>query len=184
MEKMLLHVCCGPCSTNAVEELGKEYDVTLFFYNPNIYPETEYKRRLEQAKKVARVHGLGLVEGNYDNNAWDSFVRMYTEEPEGGKRCKLCFEYRLKETAKQAKNKGFAVFATTITTGPNKEARVINEIGIELAKQYGIKFLEADFKKKDGYLKSINKSVGLGLYRQNYCGCVYSLRSSIASPKL
>lgn len=184
MDKLLLHVCCGPCSAHVVEELGQEYDVTLFFYNPNICPDPEYKKRLEQARKVARVNKLKILEGEYDNSGWNEFVKMYASEPEGGRRCKLCFEYRLKEAAKQAKKKGFLTFATTLTIGPNKKANVINEIGKRFSQQYGIGFLEADFKKKDGCLKSLRKSKEIGLYRQNYCGCVYSFKSSMASPKL
>jgi predicted adenine nucleotide alpha hydrolase (AANH) superfamily ATPase len=177
MVRVLLHVCCGPCSTHVIEELGKEYEVTAYFYNPNVYPKKEYEHRLESAKTVASRSGVDFVEGPYDSEAWNEKVKGFEDEPEGGKRCERCFEVRLRKTAEQAR--GLDAFATTLTTGPRKEEAVINAIGRRIGEEKGVKFLEADWKKKSGFEKSVQLSREMGLYRQGYCGCRFSMSSEI-----
>ena len=175
--KILLHVCCAPCSTQSIEELKKDYDVTLFFYNPNIHPKEEYEKRLNEAKKISKILGLPLIEGEYDKDAWLEAVKGFENEPENGKRCAICYEFRLKKSSEKAKD--FDFFTTTLTISPHKNSEVINEIGSKI----NHKFLKKNFKKKDGFRKSIELSKKHNLYRQDYCGCIYSLKSSIASPK-
>jgi predicted adenine nucleotide alpha hydrolase (AANH) superfamily ATPase len=182
MKRLLLHVCCGPCSTHVINELKGEFKLTLLFYNPNVYPEAEYLRRLEAAKQVAKDVGVMLVEGNYDSIGWENYVAGHENEQEGGKRCELCYEFRLRKTAEMAK--GFEMFATTLTVSPHKNASKINEVGRRIENELGVKFLLADFKKRDGFLKSVELSKKCGIYRQNYCGCRFSFKRSIASPKL
>ena len=177
--KILLHVCCAPCSTQSIEELKKDYDVTLFFYNPNIHPKKEYEKRLNEAKKISKILDLPLIEGGYDKEAWLEAVKGFENEPETGKRCNICYEFRLNKSAQESKNEKFDFFTTTLTISPHKNSEVINEIGSKI----NHKFLKKNFKKKDGFRKSIELSKKHNLYRQNYCGCIYSLRSSIASPK-
>jgi predicted adenine nucleotide alpha hydrolase (AANH) superfamily ATPase len=184
MEKLLLHACCGPCSTTAINEFAKGHEIALYFYNPNIHPKEEYEKRLEQARKVAGTMKKELIEGKYDSEEWKEATKRHKEEKEGGRRCELCFEFRLAKTAEKAKELGIKYFATTLSTGPRKNAKSINEAGNNTGKNHGIRFIEADLKKRDGYLKSLKISKEMGLYRQHYCGCEYSLRSSIASPKL
>lgn len=173
MKKLLLHVCCGPCSTHVIDEL-KDNEMTLFFYNPNIYPRDEYLRRLEAASKVADKKNIHFIDGDYDQETWDDYVKGYEKEPEGGKRCELCFEYRLRKTAEYARKNGFDTFATTLTISPHKDAKKIHAIGKAQEKEHGVSFLESDFKK--GFKESVEMSKELGLYRQNYCGCRFSMR--------
>jgi len=177
MRKLLLHVCCGPCSTHVITELGKEYEIIIFFCNPNIYPKEEYERRLSASKEVAKKMNIGFIEGEYDFDLWNNSVKGFESEPEGGKRCDKCIEIRLKKTAELAKAQGFDIFSTTLTTGPQKSPKKINEIGKKVGGEFWIEFLSADFKKKDGHLKSIKMSNEMGIYRQNYCGCEFSMRS-------
>ncbi len=169
--KLLLHVCCAPCSTHVIETL-KEFDIVAYFYNPNIHPAEEYKLRLKNLKKL----GVTFVEGKYDVDAWFNATKGYENEPEGGARCEICYRLRMGETAMFAKKKGYDYFATTLTISPHKSARAINEIGKKLSKKYGVKFYSADFKKKNGFKKSVELSRKHGLYRQSYCGCVFSMR--------
>ncbi|MFH1773410.1 MAG: epoxyqueuosine reductase QueH [Methanobacteriota archaeon] len=169
--KLLLHVCCAPCSTHVIETL-KEFDIVAYFYNPNIHPAEEYKLRLKNLKKL----GVTFVEGKYDVDAWFRATRGYENEPEGGARCEICYRLRMGETAMFAKKKGYDYFATTLTISPHKSARAINSIGEELSKKYGVKFYSADFKKKNGFKKSVELSKKYELYRQRYCGCVFSMR--------
>tara|TARA_Y100000310_G_scaffold339368_1_gene431836 strand:- start:3962 stop:4444 length:483 start_codon:yes stop_codon:yes gene_type:complete len=156
-----------------ITELKKDYNVTLFFYNPNVHPAEEYDKRLGEAKKIAKLLKVPLIEGDYDTKKWLDAVKGHEDDKEGGKRCEICFRVRLEETARLAKEKGFDLFTTTLTVSPYKNADVINKIGKELEK-YNVKFLSADFKKKDGYRKSIELSKEHKLYRQHYCGCIYS----------
>ena len=175
-KKILLHICCGPCSTSVIERLSDEYDITGFFYNPNIHPKKEYARRLESLKIVAEKTGLRLFIGEYNTAKWFELVKGLESEPEGGKRCEVCFAMRLKETIKFAKQNGFDLITTTLSISPRKNADMINSIGTKLANEAGIQFLEANFKKKNGFLRSVMLSKEYGLYRQNYCGCVFSMR--------
>lgn len=174
MKKLLLHSCCGPCSTVVIERLKDEYDLTVFYYNPNIEPEEEYIKRKEEQKKVCKNDKVPFVEAEYDNQEWLDFVKGLENEKEGGARCEKCFQFRLLKTARYAKENGFDLFATTLSVSPHKNTLVINKVGQELEKTEEIEFLPESFKKKDGYLRSVNLSKEMGLYRQNYCGCHFS----------
>ncbi len=171
-----MHACCAPCATHVVNVLREKYEVVAYFYNPNIHPESEYHLRLKNMIKLAEVYELPLIVGEYEVDRWFKKIKGYENEREGGKRCEKCFELRLKETAKLAKEIGASIFTTTLTISPHKNAKTINNIGKNLEDKYKIKFLEADFKKKDGFKKSVEESKRLGLYRQNYCGCIFSKR--------
>jgi predicted adenine nucleotide alpha hydrolase (AANH) superfamily ATPase len=160
-----------------------DYDVVMYFYNPNVHPYGEYVRRLGNSQKVGERLGVGVEEGSYDVNGWLKEIECFEEEPEGGRRCKLCFAMRLRGAAEYAKKNGFDCFTTTMTISPHKDSDVINEIGRKLADEFGIEWVHSDFKKKDGFRKSTEMSKDMGLYRQKYCGCFYSVNSSIASPK-
>ncbi len=173
-KKLLLHSCCGPCSTVVIERLKDDYDVCLFYYNPNIEPEEEYQKRKQEEQKVCKHFGVPFIEGEYDNAGWLEFVKGLEKEKEGGARCAKCFEYRLKKTADYAKENGFDLFATTLSVSPHKNTLLINKIGEDIKNSKKIDFLTENFKKKDGYLRSIQISKELGLYRQNYCGCHFA----------
>ena len=182
--RVLLHSCCGPCSTSVIERLIVDYDVTVFFYNPCITDEDEYLKRKENQiyfieefnKKANNYTEIRFYEGKYDRDAYFEKASPYASEPEGGKRCVVCFEQRLEETARQAAKGGFDYFATTLTVSPHKNYQLISEIGNRLGKKYGVAFLDKDFKKKAGFQRSIQLSKEYELYRQNYCGCQYSKR--------
>ena len=180
-KNMLLHSCCGPCSTTVIFELSKEYDLTIFYYNPNIYPTQEYeKRKAEQLRLVNELNqtkqiNIKVLEAPYDSENYENVVAELHNEKEGGARCEVCFKLRLDKTAREAKKNNFDIFATTLTVSPHKNAPLINKIGEELSKKYEIEYLVSDFKKKDGYKKSIEYSKEYKLYRQNYCGCKYSI---------
>ena len=173
-EKLLLHFCCGPCGAGVVEKLTKQFLITGFFYNPNIWPEEEYKRRLQTCEKAAAAMKIELISGPYENSIFEERVKDYSQEKEGGKRCLVCYQLRLKKTAATAREMGLGIFATTLTISPFKKAEAINAIGKEAALEYGLNFYEADFKEDKGFPKSIKLSHELGLYRQKYCGCRYS----------
>jgi len=173
MKKLLLHVCCAPCSTAVIEALKKEYEITLFFYNPNIEPEKEYKLRLDQAEKLSQELDLDFIHGEYeDNEPWHQAIKGHEDDEEGGERCDICFSFRLQKAAILAKGENFDFFTTTLTISPHKNSEIINRIGKELAELHKTKFLEQDFKKD--YKKSIQLSKDHNLYRQKYCGCLYS----------
>jgi predicted adenine nucleotide alpha hydrolase (AANH) superfamily ATPase len=174
--KMLLHICCAPCSTAVIERLRDEFDITGYFYDPNIHPEEEYIRRLEETKGLYNKLSIPLIEAQYDAEIWFELTEDFKHEPEGGKRCELCYDMRLEKAAGFAKENGFDIFATVLSISPHKKAEAINNIGRKLAEKYGIKFYEADFKKKDGFKRSLELSREYNLYRQDYCGCVYSKR--------
>jgi len=174
--KLLLDVCCGPCSTHVINELIKDYDITLFFTNSNISPKEEYDKRLNAARNVAEITHLNLIEDKYDHQSWLDFIKGYEDEPEKGKRCALCFKFRFNRTAKYARDNGYNAFTTTLTVSPFKDHKLINEIGNEVAKKYDIAFIESNFKKNDGFKKSKDLSIKHDLYAQNYCGCEFSKR--------
>jgi len=174
--RLLLHICCAPCSTQVVRVLQQEFTVTGFFYNPNIYPEEEYQIRLATMRQFATQIGISLFVGGYDSTQWLEAVQGHESEPEGGYRCAICYRFRLELTAKQAKDNGFTYFASTLTISPHKSATVINHIGLELAEKYTVSFYPADFKKKDGFKQSCNLAKEYHLYRQDYCGCKFSIR--------
>ena len=148
--------------------------MTGYFYNPNIYPESEYTLRLSEAGNLAKKRDIELLCGEYDANEWFTLTKGMEQEPEGGSRCDVCFRMRLEKTAQRTRDDGFDIFTTTLTVSPHKNARLINEIGFKVAKQHGVDFLERDFKKRDGFKKTVRLSKEYGLYRQNYCGCLYS----------
>jgi len=178
--KILLHSCCAPCSTTAIFSLCEDFDITLCYYNPNIYPKEEYvKRREELIKLVNKVNAEGLniklLDAPDDFDVYEELVKELRNEKEGGARCNVCFDLRLRKVAELAKENGFDLFATTLTVSPHKNSKLINEIGQNVAKDIGVEYLPTDLKKKDGYKKSIELSKKYNLYRQNYCGCKYSI---------
>lgn len=176
-KKLLLHACCAPCSSYVVEYLKDYFDITILFYNPNIYPKEEYELRLKEEIKLAEHFNVELICGDYYPQDFFDEVKGYEKELEGGKRCLKCFRQRLLYTAKKAKELNFDYFTTSLTISPLKNAENLNRIGVEVGKQEGVEFLLSDFKKKGGYARSVELSNQLGFYRQNYCGCVYSKKS-------
>lgn len=175
MVKLLVHICCAPCCTYAFEYLEKKaFDIEGFFYNPNIYPETEYYRRLNELLNFANSQKYKIIVKEDTENKWLKSIKGFESEKEGGQRCEICYRVRLEETAKFAKSNNFDGFTTVLTISPHKNARLINQIGKELEKIHDIYFLETDFKKNDGFKKSLELSRKYNLYRQNYCGCKYS----------
>jgi predicted adenine nucleotide alpha hydrolase (AANH) superfamily ATPase len=176
LPRLLLHCCCAPCATHSVARLSADREVTLFFSNSNLFPESEYVRRLAEARRLAREMRVPLVVDPYDHGAWRRCVAGLEEEPERGRRCEKCFEFSLRRTANHARAHGFDAFTTTLTISPHKEADVIFRVGRGLGP-----FLEVDLKKQDGFRQSIRMSRELGLYRQDYCGCEFSRRSASAS---
>lgn len=176
---LLLHSCCGPCSSVALERLTDYFNVTLLFYNPNIQPKEEFlKRQNEQQKLIAKAgYNINIITPKYNKQEFLEYVTGLESLPERSFRCQKCFELRLKKTAQIAKETNSNYFTTTLTTSPHKDAHVINQIGLNIAKDYKVEFLCADFKKKDGYKRSIEFSKKYELYRQNYCGCLFSLKN-------
>ena len=176
MERLLLHSCCGPCSTHTIEVLKSNYDLTILYYNPCIFPQEEFQKRLEEQQRYADIVGVKVITLPYDEQEFLSKVKGLELEKEGGKRCEVCFEVRLRQTARLCKQLGFDLFTTTLSVSPHKNTAKINEVGRKVACEEGVKFLEENFKKKDGYLDSIRISKQYDLYRQNYCGCRFSIR--------
>ncbi len=176
MPKILLHSCCAPCSTHVIQELQKEYEVTVFYFNPNIFPEAEYKKRLKELENYLGKIKVNLIIGKYDHQQWLKIINGLELEPEGGERCFVCYKYRLEETARKAREMGFDIFCSTLSISPHKNAEKINEFGKELAKKYKIGYLESNWKKKNGFQISCQISREEGFYRQEYCGCEFSIR--------
>lgn len=174
--RLLLHSCCGPCSTAVLERLSEHFDVTLHYYNPNIQPAEEYNKRLETQREVCLRLGITVIDEPYDDGEFMAVAAGLESEPEGGRRCAECFRLRLQRTAEEARAGGFDYFTTTLTVSPHKNAPLINEIGQQAAEVCGVPFLPSDFKKRDGYKRSIALSAEYGLYRQDYCGCLFSKR--------
>lgn len=172
--KLLLHSCCAPCSSSVLERIEQYFDVTVLYYNPNIHPKEEYIKRKQEQIRLLEELNIKFLDCEYGDNDYFRAVCGLEGGLEGGARCEKCFRLRLEYTAKTAKENGFDIFGTTLTVSPHKNAVLINSIGEELSKKYGINFLYSDFKKEDGYLKSITLSKQYGLYRQNYCGCKFS----------
>ncbi len=178
--RLLIHSCCAPCSSYCLEYLSEYFDITVFYYNPNIYPPKEYDRRLEEQKRFideipfpARVQ---LIAGEYHPEEYYTLVKGLEEEPEGKARCFVCYELRLKAAAQLAAIQGFDYFTTTLSISPHKNAEKLNEIGERLSREYGVSFLPSDFKKRNGYKRSIELSREYNLYRQDYCGCIFSMK--------
>lgn len=176
-KKLLIHACCGPCSSSVLEYLKEYFNIDIYFYNPNITEVKEYRERLEELHVFLQRIGysMDVIEGRY-NVREDFFkkIKGFEEEPETGKRCRICYEIRMRETVKKAKKEGYDYFATVLSISPLKNATWINEIGEKLEREYEIPFLYADFKKKNRYLRSVELSKEYNLYRQEYCGCIFS----------
>lgn len=179
--RLLLHACCGPCATSVLERIHDYFDITVYFYNPNIMPKAEFNKRLCALKDVILHFGnVKLIVPDQDEQDYISLVKGYESAPEGGSRCSICFEMRLLSTAKYLANHkdDYDYFATTLTVSPHKNAKLINEIGKRLANDYGVEYLSSDFKKQDGYLRSTQLCKEWDIYRQSYCGCAFANTSN------
>ena len=179
-EKLLLHSCCSVCSSHVISVLAPEYELSVFYYNPNIWPEDEYIHRKEEQIRLLQEAdfccGVGYYDLDYDHNEYLECVKGLENEPENGARCSVCFRLRLEKTASFALDHGFDCFCTTLTVSPHKNSAVINAIGEEVSEKYGIRWIHSDFKKKDGYLHSTRLAKEYGLYRQDFCGCEFAWR--------
>ena len=177
-ETLLLHTCCAPCSSAVISRLSDYFHMTVFYYNPNIEPEEEYIKRKEEQKRFLKEYPskypISFLDCDYEHEAFECIASGLEQEKEGGKRCAKCYRLRLEKTAKLAKEKNFDYFGTSLTVSPYKNAILLNKIGEELEQEYHVKYLYSDFKKQDGYKKSIELSKEYNLYRQDYCGCHYS----------
>ncbi|MCR3760636.1 epoxyqueuosine reductase QueH [Clostridium felsineum] len=175
---VLLHSCCAPCSTYVIEYLSNYFKITVFYYNPNIYPREEYMKRVEEEKEFISQfktkYKVDFIEGDYDTEKYYKCVKGLENDREGGERCFKCYELRLMETALVAKEKKYEYFTTTLSVSPYKNAQKLNELGEKIGEKYNIKYLYSDFKKKNGYKRSIELSNIYNLYRQDYCGCIFS----------
>lgn len=180
---LLLHACCAPCSSYVLEYLTSFFDITVFFYNPNIMPEEEYCRRLDAMKKLLSVmpcaSGVKLIENGRGEEAFTEAVRGNEREPEGGARCPVCFDLRLGKTAELCREGGYDFFTTTLTISPHKNAELINSVGQSAAERFSVNWLPCDFKKRGGYLRSIELCREYGIYRQNYCGCSFAVEAAV-----
>ena len=177
--RLLLHVCCGPCAAWVVRKLQDTYEVTGFFYNPNIHPEKEYLFRLEEARRLAEKEGWPLLEGEYDMKAWVKKMFPLRHEPERGERCSRCFHQRLRRTFEEAQKSGFEIVASTLSISPYKVTRQINAEGEALSKEFGIDFLPENFKSRDGWNHACKLAHDLCIKHQDYCGCIYSQRDKL-----
>ncbi len=178
--RLLLHCCCAPCSSYVLEYLTSAFDIDAFYYNPNIAPRDEFDRRAAELERLAaslpHENALRVIVGDYDAEAFTAMCRGFEDAPEGGARCERCFRMRLGASAKKARETGCEWFTTTLTISPMKDAQLLNAIGMELGERFGVRWLPSDFKKRNGYKRSCELSALYGLYRQDYCGCVYSRR--------
>lgn len=175
--RLLLHSCCAPCSSYVLEYLSQYFHITVFYYNPNMDSKKEYEKRIKEQKRLVsemQLDDVEVIAADYTPGVFYKTVKGYEKEPEGGARCYLCYRLRLEETAKLASQKGFDYFSTTLTISPLKNAQWLNELGQKEGEKYGVDFLPSDFKKKGGYQRSIELSKKYSLYRQNFCGCVFS----------
>jgi epoxyqueuosine reductase len=179
--KLLLHVCCAPCASAVTEILATGYRLELFFFNPNIDPISEYEKRLEEVKRLADQFGVKLRIGDYNHQDWLAAIAGHEGQPEGGSRCELCFQYRLRRAAELASQRNIPVFATTLTISPHKNSYQVNRAGLAIAAILGQNFLSEDFKENNGWQRSLVLSKKLGFYRQKYCGCEFS-RPAIKTP--
>ena len=168
--RLLLHCCCAPCSSAVIERIKEFFDITFYYYNPNIYPEEEYLLRQNEFKKL----GVNVVAEEYNHNEFINIANGLESEPEGGARCRVCIAQRLNKAFEYAKNNNYDVVTTTLSISPHKDCEFINQLGEQLQAKYNIKYLHADFKKKNGYLRSIQICKELGIYRQDYCGCEFT----------
>ena len=179
---LMIHSCCAPCSSYVLEYLSEYFKITIFYYNPNIYPESEYTKRILEQQKLIRDmkfrYPVSFLAGKYDKEKFYEMAAGMEDLKEGGTRCMKCYELRLTETARQAVAGEFDYFTTTLSISPMKNAQKLNEIGVRVGEEYGVKYLVSDFKKKNGYKRSIELSKEYGLYRQDYCGCEFSMRQA------
>lgn len=186
--RLLLHSCCAPCSSYVLEYLSEYFSITVFYYNPNIFPAEEYEKRVKEQEalieKLPAKHRISFLEGPYEQERFFEMAKGLERVPEGGERCFRCYHLRLLEAAQMARAGGFDYFTTTLSISPLKNVHKLNEIGEKLAREYGVAYLNSDFKKRDGYKRSIELSKEYGLYRQDYCGCVYSLRERKESKRI
>lgn len=182
--RLLLHSCCAPCSSYCIEYLARHFDITVLYYNPNISPAEEFYKRADEEERfirefdTAREFDVKLIKDRYDPEVFYEAVRGMESLPEGGERCFICYRLRLRRAAEYAKANGFEFFGTTLSISPLKNCEKLNEIGMELEVEFGVRYLPSDFKKRGGYLRSIELSREYGLYRQSFCGCVYSKRDA------
>ena len=178
--RILLHICCAPCSSATLERLQDRFDVDFYFYNPNIEPFEEFSKRAGEARRFVREFrpdgGVRVIVADYDHAAFEAIAKGREDLPERGERCRLCYELRMRAAAEYAKAHGYDAFTTSLSISPHKSSAWINEIGLALERELGIPFVWSDFKKKDGYHRSIQLSKEYGLYRQDWCGCIYSRR--------
>ena len=181
--RLLLHSCCAPCSSAVIERLTKFFDITILYYNPNIEPKDEYIKRKEEEirfiKEFNNINKLDILDCDWDNDIYHELIKGMEQEEEGGARCHKCYNLRLEYTAKKASELNYDYFATTLTVSPYKNSQVLNKIGSILEEKYNVKYLYSDFKKKEGYKRSIELSKEYNLYRQDYCGCIYSKNNNI-----
>ena len=179
LPKMLLHACCAPCSSSVIEQLRDEYDLTMYYYNPNIHPQKEYQIRCNEMIRWCEKCELPLIVCDYDPASWDERIRGLEDEAERGERCTVCYQLRMEAAARRAQLESFDVFTTVLSISPHKDADRINRLGEELEELTKVKFYSANFKKKGGFQRSLEISKEEGFYRQNYCGCRYSLAESV-----
>jgi len=175
-EKLLLHLCCAPCAPYPLRLLKEKYDLTLYFYNPNIHPKSEYLFRLKEVEELAKIEGLTLIVGEYKPEEWFEMTKGLESSPERGERCELCISDRMSESGRKASELNIKNFGAVISVSPHKDAMMINRVGVDAGREHGVKFYTADFKKKEGFKISSKISKELGFKRQNYCGCSYSVR--------
>ena len=175
MQKLLLHTCCAPCSITIIDELKSKYELTVYFYNPNIYPENEYFKRKAEVIKICQEWNVPMIDADYEVKNWEKEVAGLENEPEGGARCTACFVIRLNKAGEYAKTNGFDIFATSLTSGRNKKAEIIHPLGNSIAKKFGLKFLDVDWKIGGRQEKGRKMIKDRGIYRQKYCGCKYSI---------
>lgn len=179
---LLLHSCCGPCSSYVLEYLSQYFYITVFYYNPNIYPEEEYWFRVDEQEKLIQKlsapYPIRFVSGQYETKKYYTSIQGLRQEKEGGDRCKACYDLRLTEAAHLAKENNFDYFTTTLSISPHKNSQVLNEIGLRIASQYGVAYLPSDFKKRGGYQRSVELSKQFDMYRQDYCGCLFSMKEA------
>ena len=185
--RLLLHSCCAPCSSHVLECLNPAFNIAVFYYNPNISPAEEFEKRVAEQERLAEalphISRIEVIRGRYEPERFYEAVCGHEDDPEGGARCEICFRLRLRETALLAAQRGDDYFTTTLSISPLKDAQLLNQIGLELSREVGVPWLPADFKKKNGYKRSCELSEQYGLYRQDYCGCVFSRRRDFRPPK-
>ncbi len=182
-KRLLLHSCCAPCSSHVISYLTNYFDITILYYNPNISPRSEYDKRKEEQirliKEIDKTNKIDIIDCDYDNDIYESRIKGFEDCPERGNRCTICFDLRLSKTAQMAKELNYDYFCSTLTVSPYKNSKLLNEIGKQMEEKYGVTWLYSDFKKENGYKHSIELSKKYNLYRQDYCGCKYSVRNKV-----